>query len=429
MLVGGGSAHDPMRRGQAGGRYDWKPSKSTDATLQGDAYAGRLGLINSTDTSISGGNVLGRWARKSPRSGTQVTAFYDVVQRHVPDQFGEVHHTFDVDAQQTLAVRDVHSLVWGGGYRATIDRTEETPVLFFEPRNRTTHLFNVFVQDEIRLGRNGWFATVGTKLEHNSYSGWELQPTGRVRLTKPRGTVWGAISRAVRMPTRFDSDIRVTLGQPVVVITGSPAFEPEQLMAYEAGVRTQVASELTFDVSVYHDDYRRLRSQELVPGAPITLGNTIQGHIDGIELGATWEPTETAEVSRRHDLAAQVARAGARQPRRQRRGRQRRVLPGAAADLRRSARRSPADGAGAVYLGAADAAPGGLRRGRRDAAVGRAARHRALAGRAEPAARQPPGVHERAAAARGLRAERLLHDHISALIAAFRLKPEANSWS
>ena len=184
----------------------------------------------------------------------------------------------------------------GGGYRATGDRTEETPVLFFEPRDRTTHLFNVFVQDEIRLGRKGWFATVGTKLEHNSYSGWELQPTGRVRYTRPRATVWGAISRAVRMPTRFDSDIRVTLGQPVVVITGSPAFEPEQLVAYEAGVRTQVASELTFDVSVYHDDYRHLRSQELVPGAPITLGNTIEGEINGVEFGATWEPADMLRI-------------------------------------------------------------------------------------------------------------------------------------
>jgi iron complex outermembrane receptor protein len=121
VLVGGGSAHDPMRRGQMGGRFDWEPSKSTDATLQGDAYVGRLGLIDSTDTSISGGNVLGRWGRKTPRSALQLTAFYDVVQRHVPDQFGEVHHTFDLDAQETRAVEDVHSLVWGGGYRVTSD--------------------------------------------------------------------------------------------------------------------------------------------------------------------------------------------------------------------------------------------------------------------------------------------------------------------
>ena len=291
VLVQGGSAHDPMRRGQMGGRFDWEPSRTTDVTLQGDAYVGRLGLIDSTDTSISGGNVLGRWGRKTPRSATQVTAFYDVVQRDVPDQFGVVHHTFDLDAQEALAVNDVHSLVWGGGYRVTSDRTEETPVLFFEPPERTTHLFNVFVQDEIRLGRKGWFTTVGTKLEHNSYSGWELQPTARIRLTKPRATVWGAVSRAVRMPTRFDSDIRVTLGQPNVVITGSPSFEPEQLIAYEAGIRTQVSSQLTFDVNVYHNDYERLRSQELVPGAPITLGNTLEGAINGIELGATWEPS------------------------------------------------------------------------------------------------------------------------------------------
>ena len=296
VLVDGGSAHDPMRRGQAGGRYDWKPSKTTDATIQGDAYVGRLGLINSTDTTISGGNVLGRWARRGSRAGTQLTAFYDVVQRHVPGQFGEVRHTFDLDGQQTLAVKDVHSLVWGAGYRASSDRTDHTPVLFFEPRNRTTHLFSAFAQDEIRIGRRGWFATVGTKLEHNSYSGWELQPTARVRLTKTRTTVWGAVSRAVRMPTRFDSDIRVTLNQPVVVVTGNPLFEPEQLVAYEAGVRTQVAPELTFDVSVYHDEYRRLRSLEAVPAAPVTVGNTIQGDIDGVEFGATWEPTDFLRI-------------------------------------------------------------------------------------------------------------------------------------
>jgi iron complex outermembrane receptor protein len=94
------------------------------------------------------------------------------------------------------------------------------------------------------------------------------------------------------MPTRFDSDVRITIAPPVVILTGSPTFEAEQLVAYEAGARRQVASHLTFDVSVYHNQYRRLRSVEAVPGAPFTLGNTIQGHIDGIELGATWEATD-----------------------------------------------------------------------------------------------------------------------------------------
>ena len=296
VLQDGGSAHDPMRRGQMGGRYDWKPSRTTDATLQGDAYIGRLGLINSLDTPISGGNVLARLSRQNTRGTTQVTAFFDRVERSVHNQFGEVRNTYDVDAQQTLTVRDRHNLVWGGGYRASRDDTDQTPVLFFEPRKRTTHLFNLFAQDEIRLGRAGWFATVGTKLEHNSYSGWELQPTGRVRLTRQHTTVWGAVSRAVRMPTRFDSDIRITFGLPFVAIAGAAAFKPEQLVAYEAGVRTQPMETLTFEVSAYHDQYRHLRSQEQQPDGTRVLGNTIEGHISGIELGATWEPSDVLRI-------------------------------------------------------------------------------------------------------------------------------------
>ena len=291
VLLAGGSAEDPIRRGQFGGRYDRKLTRSADLTVQGDAYIGRLGLINSPDTPISGGNLLARWSQKNTRGSTQITSFVDRVERRVPDQFGERRVTFDLDAQQTMVVRE-HNVVWGGGYRGSADETDSTKILFFEPSERTTHLFNVFVQDEIQLGRSDWFATAGTKLEHNSYSGWELQPTGRIRLTKPRSTLWAAVSRAVRMPTRFDSDIRVTAGLPFTVITGDADFKPEQLIAYEAGLRMQPVNSFTFDVSFYHDQYRHLRSQERLPGAPITLGNTIQGHIDGIEVAATYEPTD-----------------------------------------------------------------------------------------------------------------------------------------
>jgi iron complex outermembrane recepter protein len=291
------SAEDPMRRGQVGGRYDWKPGRSADATVQGDVYVGRLGLITFPDTPISGGNVLGRWSLRGAHGATQITTFFDRTERHIQGQFGEVRRTYDADVQQTLAVEDRHSLVFGGGYRASSDATDDESVtLFFEPKDRTTHLFNFFVQDEIRLGRAGWFVTGGTRLEHNSYSGWELQPTGRIRLTKPRGSVWGAVSRAVRMPTRFDSDLRFTGGAPFVLVTGDSGFKPEQLVAYETGVRAQPAGTFSFDVTVYHDEYRHLRSLEQIPGAPITIGNTIQGNIDGIEFGATWELSDILRV-------------------------------------------------------------------------------------------------------------------------------------
>jgi iron complex outermembrane receptor protein len=310
-LSDGRSAADPIRRGQVGGRYDWARSDSDDVTIQGDVYLGRIGLINAPDTDVSGGNVLARWTRRSARGSSQVSTFYDRVARDVPGQFGERRHTFDVDAQHSVSIATRHTVVVGGGYRASADDTTPTPLLHFEPQQRTVQLFNVFAQDEFPIGGAGVFATVGTRLEHNSYSGWELQPTGRLRWTQRRHTLWGSVSRAVRMPTRFDTDIRVTANQPFVIISGNPEFESENLLAYEAGFRSQPIEPASFEVAVYHNRYTDLRSQEQVPGAPITLGNSIRGHINGIEVGGTWEPLP---VARLHGSYAWLHRSIGRAP-------------------------------------------------------------------------------------------------------------------
>jgi len=123
-----------------------------------------------------------------------------------------------------------------------------------------------------------------------------VQPTGRIRWTGGRDTLWGAVSRAVRMPTRFDTDIRFTGGLPVVLIAGTTDFRSETLIAYEAGFRSQPAQRLSYEVAVYHHEYDDLRSQDLQPTSLVTLGNSVQGHINGIELGATWEPSAVARV-------------------------------------------------------------------------------------------------------------------------------------
>jgi iron complex outermembrane receptor protein len=186
-----------------------------------------------------------------------------------------------------------------------------TPIAYFQPRERTIHLFNLFAQDEIAFGA-GVFGTLGSKLEHNTYSGWEVQPTGRLRWTRDRETLWGAVSRAVRMPTRFDTDIRFTGGSPAVIISGSEEFRSEVLVAYEAGFRSQPAQRLSYEVAVYHNRYGDLRSQNLqVPPLPVTLGNTVDGHISGIELAVTWEPSARARV---HGSYAWLKRSIAPEP-------------------------------------------------------------------------------------------------------------------
>jgi iron complex outermembrane receptor protein len=185
-----------------------------------------------------------------------------------------------------------------------------TPIAFFEPRQRTIHVFNLFAQDEISLGR-GLYGTLGSKLEHNTYSGWEVQPTARVRWTRGRDTLWGAVSRAVRMPTRFDTDIRFSGGLPIVLIAGNPNFRSESVVAYEAGFRSQPAQRVSYAIAVYHNEYDDLRSQDRQAAGPVLLGNTVQGHINGIELGATWEPSAAARI---HGSYAWLHRSIAPQP-------------------------------------------------------------------------------------------------------------------
>jgi iron complex outermembrane recepter protein len=294
VLADDTSAQDPLRRAQGGARLDWRLSDANELMLQGDAYAGRLGLMGSPDTDIGGGNVMARWTQRSAHGITQLQTYYDRVSRDVPSQFGERRNTFDVDAQHSLSAGR-HALVFGTGYRASADDTDVTPIAFFDPKQRTTTLFNLFAQDEVAL-KGGIYATVGSKIEHNSYSGWEFQPTGRIRWTRGRDTLWGAVSRAVRMPTRFDTDIRFTGGQPVVLVSGSPDFRSETLISTEAGFRSQPRTNFSYEAAVYVNRYDDLRSQDPGVSVPIVLGNTVGGHIAGIELGATWEPFTSSRL-------------------------------------------------------------------------------------------------------------------------------------
>ena len=70
-------------------------------------------------------------------------------------------------------------------------------MLFFSPETRTSPLWNLFAQDEITIAPNRVAVIVGSKFEHNDYTGFEFQPTVRARWTPGgRDTLWGAVSGA-----------------------------------------------------------------------------------------------------------------------------------------------------------------------------------------------------------------------------------------
>ena len=57
-----------------------------------------------------------------------------------------------------------------------------------------------------------WKLILGSKFEHNDYTGFEYQPTARLLWTpSDKHSAWTAVSRAVRTPSRYDEDSEINV--------------------------------------------------------------------------------------------------------------------------------------------------------------------------------------------------------------------------
>jgi iron complex outermembrane receptor protein len=294
LFLSGASANDPMNHGQVGFRVDLDAGRKS-FTIQSDAYTGKIGAFDRPDTDVSGGNILGRLTRTSA-SGNQLQLqwYYDYTYRNVPRQFAEARNTGDVDLQYRFVPLRRHDVTAGAGLDVTHSRTLGSAVLFFEPATRTSPLLNTFAQDVIEVVPQRFYVTIGSKFEHNDYTGFEVQPTGRFRWSPARSaTVWGAVSRGVRMPARFDTDLRFTGNSPTVLIEGSPDFLSETVIAHELGYRQSLGRRIAVGITAFENDYDHLRSQEptLPTIVPVVLSNLLTARTTGLELTAAVQPS------------------------------------------------------------------------------------------------------------------------------------------
>lgn len=281
-----GEEYDDWQQGQAGFRTDWNLGHQDDVTIQGDTYKGRAGQrITSTiytppysktileDSDLAGANVLARWKHDiNPRNSMALQFYYDHTDRTDPD-FEEARDTYDLDFQQSLPLGSRNSLTYGSGFRVTADDTRGTPTLkAFTPASRTLNLVNFFAQDQIALIHQILNLTLGAKWEHNDYTGSEFQPNGRLAWTPTETqTLWGAISKAVRTPSRVDRNPDITVASvptPFLQVgrfTPNEKFESENLIAYEAGYRIQPKESLFFGVDGFYNDYDDVYSLNINP--------------------------------------------------------------------------------------------------------------------------------------------------------------------
>jgi iron complex outermembrane receptor protein len=323
--LNGQNAMDGWHLLHSGVRTDTTLSKSDSVTVQGDIYSGSegaiIGHIASIDppvnvnvqrvAELSGGNVLGRWDHNfSSRSDTTLQLYFDRYTRSGPESH-EVRNTFDLDFQHHLALGTRQDLIWGAGYRRSADRTVGTIDQGWIPPDRTLQLFSMFVQDEITLRPDRLFLTVGTKVEHNDFNGFEIEPSARVAWTPTaRHTFWAAVSDAARTPSRVDANGEFPLaafpgtgGTPAeLILFGNPHEKSDYLLATEAGYRVQPSARVSVDLSLFYNRYRDLRSTEPhavffdagpVPHLeiPLVYDNKLHGTTHGIEFATKLKVT------------------------------------------------------------------------------------------------------------------------------------------
>ncbi len=315
-LPDGGDAHNFWQLGRGGWRTDWNPTPDNLLTFQGDGYAGGVDEIVTVydpssatlsdtiqdDMRVGGANTLGRWTHTfSDTADLKLQAYYDFTTRDAASLIDEQRHTFDLSFQNEFAAASWNKLIWGLGYRFTTDTEKNNPTISFNPDSQRVNLFSGFVQDEIPLVPDRLSLTLGTKVEHDTYTGFEVEPAARLLWTPmKRQTFWASISRAVRTPARVDENIMQTQAYFVnppgiyvpVTTSGSTAMRSETMIAYELGYRAAPIDTISFDAAVFYNDYSHLRSLETVAPGQLVFNNLLYGDTYGTEISTTWRVTD-----------------------------------------------------------------------------------------------------------------------------------------
>ena len=338
----GEDANEDWDMARGGFRIDSSLTAKDSLSVHGDIYTGKINqqmdLASSTwspsdgysslvrdKTDVSGRNMVALWEHVlSAGSRFTLQAYYDRTERS--EAFvKEARDSFDVEFQHLFAVGERNNIVWGGRYRSSEDdfSSADLPwVLTLDPESRRDDLFSVFLQDEIMIARDSLWLTLGSKLEHNDYSGYEVEPSARLLwAVRSNHKLWTSISRAVRTPSRLEHDGNVLNGitpypdsfnpaspfynpsNPLPIeyrMVGNQEFEAEKLTAYELGYRFLYSRDLSLDTALFYNDYDKLRALQrqnpVFNGTTVVqnylIENSVVADSYGVELALAWQATD-----------------------------------------------------------------------------------------------------------------------------------------
>ncbi len=270
------SLNDTNQHSQLGFRVDYSLGKDNQLIARGDAYEGKIGKFDPQDLPDgqrwSGGNLMLIWQITGSKGAQhKVKGYYDRTLLELPTltdsrKIWNVNYQYQNQWQR-------HEVVAGVGYRAINDNVQFLPINYIQPQKQSQGIYQTFIQDDIHLSDKLHFI-LGTKFEHNDFTGNEWQPSLRMSYKFVDSFVWAAWSKSVRVPTRLEKDLYF------------PGFTGELLDSETAKVAElgwRISSEYWWlDITAYQAKYDQLVSVE-----SYGYGNGTFGDVKGIELSSS----------------------------------------------------------------------------------------------------------------------------------------------
>ena len=313
QFITGEKAKDDWHVWRGGFRIDHSHSATDEFTLHGGAYKGDLGETSTgavmpeyskenvhSRVKIDGAYILGKWTHiYNKQSDFAGQIYLDHTLRSDPILFDGYFTRFDIDIQHRFPLFGTHQWMWGAGAHFVHDKSRGTVLGTFDPASDDYRMISAFVQDEIEWIDEHLYLTLGSKFEYNNRTHFNSQPNIRVSwLPTSHTTVWGALSKALRIPSRGDEDIVYQyyhLNSATYFpqypprgfsfkLYGDNSLEPERLISRELGWRWNMSEKIYIDIAAFHNQYTNIITS-IIPMENIALaiGQLISGDTTNLE--------------------------------------------------------------------------------------------------------------------------------------------------
>jgi len=301
---------------QAGFRGDFNWGTDYNLMITGDIYqqsddAFSPLTLSSVEEDVDTSNLNVRWEVKTD-SGSSITLHSFVESSQRKSSLADISvDTFDIDFQHRFDWGSNNEFSWGLGYRHISDDIKDQVSVKFIPAKDDFNLNTAFVQNESRFLNDRLHLVIGSKFEHNDFTGSEIQPSIRGTWhTSDNFHLWAAASKAVHTPSRaFTSVSSIFVNTPFLSVTaqGNPNSDAEEAEVLELGIRGNIGKDFTWDATLFHAKYDDLvDSTTTITPTPIVFfpiqtviagSNNAEATTNGLELSGIWQVNEDIRLN------------------------------------------------------------------------------------------------------------------------------------